>query len=118
MTPPPPRAELEDVTLDGRSTTAAGQCTTDNGRAAAMTTDIRQVGADNVAYFCSTADDHDDRSVANGNGLRQPDRHQLPPSALTPVQFEMNYGTPPATTVAAGDDNNMSSKDNLLMPRG
>lgn len=77
--------------------------------------------ADNVAYFRPAAEDVDagdhDRRTSATNGGRQasgaPDRHQLPPSTLTPVQFEMSYGTP-----AAADHNAMSSKDNLLTPRG
>lgn len=77
-------------------------------------------GADNVAYVRSADDGPTaaaDAPIAAGNGRgpqRQtvPDRHQLPPSALAPAQFEMSYGTP-----AAADDG-MCSRENLLAPRG
>lgn len=59
-------------------------------------------GADNVAFF-----------RPDGGGRQNgPDRHQLPPSALTPAQFEIGHGTP-----AAADDD-VSSRENLLAPRG
>lgn len=95
MTPPAPRARD-----DAAAAAAAGH---DHRREPDV------VGADNVAYFTA-----DGRTATNGNGAGRhaagPDRHQLPPSALTPVQFEMSYGTPA--------DDGMSSKDNLLMPKG
>jgi hypothetical protein len=68
-----------------------------------MTNSSNSAGVDNVAFFRPAADD---KSA----------RHQLPPSALTPAQFEMSYGTPTAVTGAA--DDGMSSKENLLTPRG
>lgn len=104
---PPSRVAV--VVLRSRRTAAAAAV-------AAMTPPVPRAqdeaaGADNVAYFAA-----DGRTATNGNGngagrhAAGPDRHQLPPSALTPVQFEMNYGTPV--------DDGMSSKDNLLMPKG
>lgn len=86
-----------------------------------MSAPTTTTAADNVAYFHPAAENgHDDenrRDTSATNGGRRasgaPDRHQLPPSTLTPVQFEMSYGTP-----ATADHNAMSSKDNLLTPRG
>lgn len=119
MTPRPPRAEPQADSAASRkvtSTTASDHCTTDDHHRRAMSPAI--TAADNVAYFRPAADG-DKPTPAAANGGRQtngaPDRHQLPPSALTPVQFEMSYGTPAAT---AADHNAMSSKDNLLTPRG
>lgn len=74
-------------------------------------------GIDNVAYFGPTDDNKSapaavKSAVQNVSAL---DRHQLPPSALAPAQFEMNYGMPPATTA---NNDGISSKENLLTPRG
>jgi len=120
MTPPPlcvePKEESAAAT-DLRRPVTTDRCTTDGQRAATMSL----TAADNVAYFGPTTgdDETDDRrrettSTAANGGRHSgaPDRHQLPPSTLTPVQFEMSYGTPAA---GAAD---MSSKDNLLTPRG
>lgn len=84
-----------------------------------MTTDGNGA-ADNVAYFRT------DPAFANGGRRADgPDRHQLPPSALTTtpsVQFEMNYETSVAAAAAAaaanGADDGMTSRENLLAPRG
>lgn len=104
MTPTPPSPQLED-----HSTAVSRSVIGENGRATVdMTNSSNGVsaGVDNVAYFRPAADD-------------KPDRHQLPPSALTPVQFEMSYGMPTAPGVGAGAvDDGMSSKENLLTPRG
>jgi len=120
--PPPPRADPEEdsaATSDRRRPVTSDHCTTD---AAAIMSAPTTTAADNVAYFRPAAaaeGDADDRhrrtSATNGgrHASGAPDRHQLPPSTLTPVQFEMSYGTP-----AAADHNAMSSKDNLLTPRG
>ncbi|XP_022170729.1 putative inorganic phosphate cotransporter isoform X2 [Myzus persicae] len=129
MTPPPPRADPEEdsAASDRRRPVTPDHCTTDAGQrttaaaaaAAAITTSApATTAADNVAYFGPAAGDAGDRhrrtSATNGGRRASgaPDRHQLPPSTLTPVQFEMSYGTP-----AAADQNAMSSKDNLLTPR-
>lgn len=106
MTQPPQRAELERS-----STTAAAvnsldlSSVVDNGRANDMTnsSNVAPAGVDNVAFFRPATDDKSGRL-------------QLPPSTLTPAQFEMNYGTP--TAVAGATDDGMSSKENLLTPRG
>lgn len=109
QTPPPPyppsaaAAGHDDDDDDGRRSTDA----------AAVTADAR--GVDNVAFFRPGGDGPPAAAFANGGRQTGPDRHQLPPSALTPAQFEMSYGTL-ATATAAADD--MSSRDNLLAPRG
>jgi len=102
MTPPPLRVEPKEGSAD--------RCTTADGQRTAATA-MSPTAADNVAYSAGGDDGTDDdrRRENGGRHSGVPDRHQLPPSTLTPVQFEMNYGTPAA---------DMSSKDNLLTPRG
>jgi Na(+)-dependent inorganic phosphate cotransporter len=126
MTPPPPRADPEEdsaAATDHRRPVTSDHCTTDDGQHTTATINMSApttTAADNVAYFCPAAaeGDADDRhrmtSATNGgrHASEPQDRHQLPPSTLTPVQFESSYGTP-----AAADHNAMSSKDNLLTPR-
>lgn len=116
MTPPPLRVEPKEESADRRRSVTPDRCAATDGQRTA--TAMSPTAADNVAYSAGD-DETDDRrrettsTAANGgrhSGV--PDRHQLPPSTLTPVQFEMNYGTPAA---GAAD---MSSKDNLLTPRG
>lgn len=107
---PPPQAETRtkpraDVPVEAAaSATAAAESTVDRDRAATT--------ADNVAYFRGQPDDKTPADSGKRHAAA-PDRHQLPPSAVrTPAQFEMSYGTP------AADDGGMSSKENLLTPRG
>lgn len=130
MTPPPPRSNdpEEDSTAasDRHRPVTSDHCTTEDGHLDAVAAAITMSAptttvADNIAYFHPAAaegdadDEHRRTSVTNGgrHASGAPDRHQLPPSTLTPVQFEMSYGTP-----AAADHNAMSSKENLLTPRG
>ncbi|VVC43100.1 Major facilitator superfamily,Major facilitator superfamily domain [Cinara cedri] len=104
---PPPQAETQDKPCCRPEVPTATADQIDSRTDTAMA-----AAADNVAYFRQS----DDKTTAeNGSGGKRqtaaPDRHQLPPSAMTPVQFEMSYGTPSA------DDGAMSSKENLLTPR-
>lgn len=120
MTPP---SQLENGRTTTGTTVVDDQRTADNRVMVPNHGDAPQpeppAGVDNVAFsrpIDDTAAADKSASAVNGCGVggRQvasaPDRHQLPPTALTPVQFEMSYGTPA--------DDGMSSKENLLTPRG